>query len=210
MKLILLGPPGAGKGTQAERLSLRLEIPAISTGNMLRRAVEENTPLGQQARQLMDRGELVPDGLIIDLVLERLAQPDCQKGYILDGVPRTGPQAALLEEKGVQIDAAVLLDVSDETVVERMSGRRVCSTCGASYHIAARPPKQEGLCDLCGGALIRRSDDAPETVRRRLDLYHRETEAVEAFYRQRGRLVSIGQGNSIEETERAILDRLNG
>ncbi len=205
MNLVLLGAPGAGKGTQAERLSRRLNIPAISTGNMLRSAVAEDSPLGRQVQRLMERGELVPDRLILDLVRERIAQDDCVGGFLLDGVPRTRPQAMGLAARGIRVDLAILLEVEDETVVRRMEARRVCGSCGASYHLTARPPKISGVCDRCGNPLVRRADDAPDTVRRRLELYHEEARTVEDFYRERNLLRRIGPGNTPEEVEASIL-----
>ena len=168
MKLILLGAPGAGKGTQAEIISQKLNIPTISTGNILRAAVANGTPVGLKAKEYMDAGKLVPDDVIIGVISERLAEPDCQKGYILDGVPRTIAQAAALEKAGITFDDVISIEISDETIMERMSGRRVCESCGASYHMVAVPPKQEGVCDKCGGKLVQRKDDAPETVKARL------------------------------------------
>lgn len=209
MNLVLLGAPGAGKGTQAERLSRRLNIPTISTGNMLRTAVAEGSPLGRQVQRLMDRGELVPDRLVLDLVRERIAQDDCVGGFLLDGVPRTRPQAMGLAARGIRVDLAILLEVDDETVVRRMEERRVCGRCGASYHLTARPPKIPGVCDRCGNPLTRRADDVPDTVRRRLQRYHQESQAVEDFYRERDLLQSVPPGDTPEEVETAILDVLS-
>ena len=159
MKLILLGAPGAGKGTQAERLCKELNIPTISTGNILRAAIKNGTPTGMKAKSFMDAGQLVPDEVIIGIITERLAEADCAGGYILDGVPRTIAQAEALEKAGIIFDAVVSIEISDETIMERMSGRRVCESCGASYHVVAVPPKQEGVCDNCGGALVQRKED---------------------------------------------------
>ena len=172
MNLILLGAPGAGKGTQAEMLIEELSIPSISTGNMLREAMANGTELGKQAKKYMEEGALVPDELILGIVADRVAQPDCEKGFILDGVPRTRAQAEALEAKGVKIDHVVSIEVDDAAIEGRMTGRRVCAKCGASYHIVANPPKAEGVCDHCGGELIIRKDDKPETVRHRLEVYH--------------------------------------
>ena len=169
MKLILLGAPGAGKGTQAELLVQQLDIPSISTGNMLREAMANGSDLGKQVKQYMDGGLLVPDELVLSLLAERVAQPDCANGYILDGVPRTLVQAQVLDEKGVEIDHVVSLEIDDNVIAGRMTGRRVCTACGASYHITANPPKQEGVCDLCGKDLVIRKDDTPETVLKRLE-----------------------------------------
>ena len=168
MNLILLGAPGAGKGTQAELLMEKLHIPGISTGNMLREAIKNGTAVGEKAKYYMDNGLLVPDDVIMDIVAERVVQPDCKNGFILDGVPRTLAQAAALQERGVQIDHVVSIEIDDSVIEGRMTGRRVCGNCGASYHIEANPSKVEGLCDLCGGELMIRKDDAPETVRSRL------------------------------------------
>ena len=208
MKLILLGAPGAGKGTQAEILSKKLNIPTISTGNILRAAVKNGTPVGLKAKEYMDAGKLVPDDVIIGIVAERLAEPDCANGYILDGVPRTIAQAEALEKAGIQFDAVVSIEISDETIMERMSGRRVCESCGASYHLVAVPPKQEGVCDKCGGKLVQRKDDEPETVKARLEVYHRETEPLKDFYAKRGLLRPVENQPSVEETSRAILRAL--
>ena len=168
MKLILLGAPGAGKGTQAEIIASKLAIPTISTGNILREAIKNGTPTGLKAKDFMDRGMLVPDEVIIGIVRERLAQPDCANGYILDGVPRTIPQAQALLDQGVEIDRVVSIEIADEVIEARMTGRRVCGSCGASYHIVANPPKKEGICNVCGSELVIRKDDKPETVRHRL------------------------------------------
>ena len=205
MNLILLGAPGAGKGTQAEKLVNKLSIPAISTGNMLREAIANGTDLGKEAKKYMDEGNLVPDELILGIVAERVAEPDCANGFILDGVPRTLAQAEALEAKGVRIDHVVSIEVDDAAIEGRMTGRRVCAKCGASYHITANPPKTEGLCDLCGGELIRRKDDAPETVRRRLQVYHSTTEVLKDFYGKLGRLRLINGSQSIEGANEDIL-----
>ena len=208
MKLILLGAPGAGKGTQAERLCKELNIPTISTGNILRAAIKNGTPTGMKAKSFMDAGQLVPDEVIIGIITERLAEADCAGGYILDGVPRTIAQAEALEKAGIIFDAVVSIEISDETIMERMSGRRVCESCGASYHVVAVPPKQEGVCDNCGGALVQRKDDAPETVKARLEVYHRETEPLKDFYAQRGLLKPVENQPTVEETSQAILRAL--
>lgn len=205
MNLILLGAPGAGKGTQAERLSKELQIPTISTGNILRAAIKNGTPTGLKAKSFMDAGKLVPDEVIIGIITERLAEEDCKNGYILDGVPRTIAQAEALEQAGIQFDAVVSIEISDEAIMQRMSGRRVCEDCGASYHLVAVPPKQEGVCDNCGGKLVRRKDDAPETVKARLEVYHNETEPLKDFYESRGVLKPVENASSVEATTRAIL-----
>jgi len=208
MRLILLGAPGAGKGTQAEILSRELGIAAISTGNILRAAIKDGTPVGLKAKALIDAGKLVPDDVIIDIIKERLAQPDCQKGYILDGVPRTIPQAQAMEELGVEIDCALSIEVDDELIVNRMSGRRTCKSCSQTFHIVANPPKQEGVCDFCGGELHIRKDDAPETVLSRLETYHRDTEPLKAFYAERGKLKTVENRSTIEATTAEIYKAL--
>ena len=205
MNLILLGAPGAGKGTQAELLVKELAIPAISTGNMLREAMANGTELGKKAKQYMDEGSLVPDELILGIVADRVSQPDCQNGFILDGVPRTLAQAEALEAKGVKIDHVVSIEVDDAQIEGRMTGRRVCSKCGASYHVVANPPKSEGICDACGGELIVRKDDKPETVRHRLEVYHASTEVLKDFYGKLGRLRLVNGDQSIEGANEDIL-----
>ena len=205
MNLILLGAPGAGKGTQAELLIEKLSIPAISTGNMLREAIANGTELGKKVKKLMDNGSLVPDEVILDLVQERVAQPDCAKGFILDGVPRTLAQAEALEARGVRIDHVVSIEIDDEVIEGRMTGRRVCSKCGASYHIVANPPKTEGICDLCQSELITRKDDAPETVRHRLEVYHELTEVLKDFYGKLGKVRLVNGNQSIAGAQKDIL-----
>jgi len=210
MKLILLGAPGAGKGTQAERLCSILDIPTISTGNILRAAIKQGTSTGLQAKAYMDAGQLVPDDVIIGIILERLSEPDCENGYILDGVPRTINQAKALENAGISFDAVVSIDITDEAILERMNGRRVCESCGSSYHLVAVPPKRDGICDSCGGNLIRRKDDAPETVRERLTVYHRETEPLVDFYSQCGLLRTAAAYPTVDENTQEILRVLQG
>ena len=208
MNLILLGAPGAGKGTQAELLVEKLSIPSISTGNMLREAMANGSELGKQVKELMESGALVPDDVILGIVAERVAQPDCVNGFILDGVPRTLAQAEGLEAKGIRIDHVVSIEIDDSVIESRMTGRRVCSRCGASYHIVANPPKTEGICDLCGEKLTIRKDDAPETVRHRLEVYHAQTEVLKDFYAKRGKLVLIEGNQSIEGANRDILEAI--
>ena len=208
MNLILLGAPGAGKGTQAEIICAKLNIPSISTGNILRAAVKDGTEMGLKAKSFMDAGALVPDEVIIGILKERLSEADCANGFILDGVPRTIAQAEAIETMGIRIDKVLELSVADDVIVERMSGRRVCESCGASYHMVAVPPKQEGVCDKCGGKLVQRKDDAPETVKARLEVYHKETEPLKDFYAQRGLLKPVENQPSVEETSRAILHAL--
>ncbi|MCI9468810.1 MAG: adenylate kinase [Oscillospiraceae bacterium] len=208
MKLVLLGAPGAGKGTQAEILCKKLNIPTISTGNILRAAVANGTPVGLKAKEYMDKGALVPDDVIIGVIKERLAEPDCKNGFILDGVPRTIPQAQALEDGGVHIDCALSIEIADETIIERMSGRRTCPACGASFHVVSNPPRKQGVCDACGGELTIRKDDAPETVKARLVTYHRETEPLKDFYAKRGVLKTVDNRPSIEATTQAICETL--
>ena len=208
MNLILLGAPGAGKGTQAELLIEKLGIPSISTGNMLREAMANGSELGKQVKQYMDAGLLVPDELILSLVAERVTKPDCSKGYILDGVPRTLVQAQALDEKGVRIDHVVSLEIDDSVIAGRMTGRRACTACGATFHIVANPPKQEGICDLCGAQLTIRKDDAPETVQRRLDVYHASTEVLKDYYAKQNKLRLINGDQSIEGANEDILEAI--
>ena len=205
MNLILLGAPGAGKGTQAELLTKALSIPAISTGNMLREAMRNGTALGNQVKQYMESGSLVPDELILGIVAERVLESDCKNGFILDGVPRTLAQAEALDAKGVRIDHVVSIEVDDSVIEDRMTGRRVCSKCGASYHIVANPSKAEGVCDLCGEALVIRKDDAPETVRHRLEVYHASTEVLKRYYEQQGKLRLINGEQDINAISNQIL-----
>jgi len=208
MKLILLGAPGAGKGTQAEILCKELNIPTISTGNILRAAIKNGTPTGLKAKAFMDEGKLVPDEVIIGIINERLAEEDCANGYILDGVPRTIAQAEAMEKAGIVFDHVISIEIADETIVNRMSNRRVCEDCGASYHLVAVPPKVEGVCDKCGGKLVQRKDDAPETVKARLDVYHKETEPLKGFYAERGLLRAVEDRPTVAETSKGILNVL--
>ncbi len=208
MKLILLGPPGAGKGTQAEVLTKKLGIPAISTGNILRAAVKNGTPTGLRAKEYMDAGKLVPDEVIIGVISERLTESDCAKGFILDGVPRTIPQAEALEKANVHFDAVISLEISDAEIVERMAGRRVCTSCGTPFHVVGRPSKQEGICDACGGSLEQRADDKPEVVLSRLKTYHEETAPLKQFYQSRKLLHEVKNQATIEATGAAILGAL--
>ena len=208
MNLILLGAPGAGKGTQAELLLEHLEIPSISTGNMLREAMANGSNLGKQVKQCMDEGKLVSDDLVLSLVAERTAQPDCKNGFILDGVPRTLSQAQALDAKGVQIDHVVSIEIDDAVIEGRMTGRRVCTKCGATYHVAVNPPKQEGICDHCGEAVVIRKDDAPETVRKRLQVYHESTEVLKDYYAAQGKLRLVEGNQPIEDAYHDILRAL--
>ena len=208
MNMILLGAPGAGKGTQGELLSKQLQIPTISTGNMLREAMANGSDLGKQVKQYMDEGALVPDDVIMSIIAERVTQPDCKNGFILDGVPRTLAQAQAIDAKGVAIDCVVSLEVEDEKIASRMAGRRVCTGCGASYHIVNKPTKTEGVCDLCGAAVAIRKDDQPETVLRRLEVYHASTEVLKDYYKAQGKLRLICGDQSIEDANRDILRAL--
>ena len=208
MRLILLGAPGAGKGTQAEILSRLLAVPTISTGNILRAAMKAGTEVGLKAKSYVESGKLVPDEVIIGIIQERLREPDCLNGYILDGVPRTIPQAQTMEDMGIDIDCALSIEVEDEVIVRRMSGRRTCKDCSATFHVESNPPKVAGKCDFCGGELTIRKDDAPETVKNRLTTYHRETEPLKAFYAERGKLREVQNQPTIEATTAAIRDCL--
>ena len=208
MKLILLGAPGAGKGTQAEILSAKLGIPTISTGNILRAAIKDGTPVGLEAKSYMDAGKLVPDSVIIGIVAQRLEQPDCANGFILDGVPRTIGQAEALDKAGVAFDHVISIEISDGEIVDRMAGRRVCSSCGAPYHVKAKPPKQEGVCDSCGGPRVQRDDDKAETVLHRLEVYHAETEPLKGYYEGKGVLSPVANQATIEATTDVIMEAL--
>ena len=208
MNLILLGAPGAGKGTQAEILCKKLGIPSVSTGHILRAAIKDGTPTGRKAKSYMDAGQLVPDEVIIGIIGERLEQEDCRKGCILDGVPRTIAQAEAIEKAGIHIDAVIAIEISEEEILRRMSGRRVCEACGSSYNVEALPPKVEGICDNCGGKLIQRKDDTPETVRERLKVYHKETAPLVDFYAERGLLKKVQVADNKEATNARILAAL--
>lgn len=191
MKLILLGAPGSGKGTQSEIISKKLCIPTISTGNILRAAIKNGTPIGEKAKSYMEAGCLVPDDVIIGIMKERMAEQDCNAGYILDGMPRTIAQAEALEAAGVEIDVALEIQADEERILARMSGRRTCPDCGAVYHIKTNPPKMENICNKCGGTLVIRADDQPETMKKRLQVYHKETEPLIEFYRSKGILKTV-------------------
>ncbi len=207
MKLILLGAPGAGKGTQSANISEKYGIPAISTGDILRGAIKDGTKLGLEAKSYMDAGKLVPDEVVIGLIKEKLASDACKNGFILDGFPRSIPQAEALDAMGIKMDVVLSLEVADEKIVERMSGRRVCS-CGASYHVAYLPPKTEGICDKCGAELFIRADDAEATVRKRLDTFHAQTEPLKEYYGAKGILVSVEGREEVEDTSAAVLAAL--
>ena len=205
MKLIFLGAPGAGKGTQAEIIAGKLNIPTISTGNIIREALANGTEMGLKAKSFIEAGKLVPDDVVIGIIKERLADEDCNNGFILDGFPRTIPQAEALDKMGVIIDKVVDIDVPDENIVNRMSGRRVCKACGSSYHIENKKPKVEGVCDACGGELQIRKDDAPETVLDRLNVYHEQTEPLKDYYAKCGKLRSVEGTAPIKEITASIL-----
>jgi len=214
MNIVFLGPPGAGKGTQAKILIERYGIPQISTGDMLREHRAKGTELGKKAQEYMDKGQLVPDEIILGMVKERLSQPDCQKGFILDGFPRTVAQAEaldkLLSEMSKKLDFALALIVPDELLVERLTGRRTCKNCGMMYHIKYKPPKVEGKCDVCGGELYQRPDDNEETVRNRLKVYHEQTAPLIEYYKTKGILREIDGSKSIEEITQQIISILEG
>ena len=208
MNLILLGAPGAGKGTQGELISTRLGIPTISTGNMLREAMANGSELGKQVKKYMEDGSLVPDDVIMSIVAERVEKDDCKNGFILDGVPRTLAQAEAIDAKNVRIDHVVSLEVDDAAIAERMSGRRVCTKCGASYHIVNNPPKTEGICDACGSEVAIRKDDEPATVMHRLEVYHASTEVLKDYYGKQGKLRLVQGDQGIEDAYRDIMKAL--
>ena len=213
MKVIMLGAPGAGKGTQAKKLAAAYSIPHISTGDIFRANIKEGTELGKKAKAYMDAGQLVPDELVCDLVVDRIQQDDCKNGYLLDGFPRTIPQAealdAAVEKLGEKIDYAVNIDVPDDNIINRMSGRRACVGCGATYHIVFNPPKVEDVCDVCGKSLILRDDDKPETVKTRLDVYHAQTQPLIDYYAGRGVLVTVDGTQNMDKVFAAIKDILD-
>ena len=208
--IILLGAPGAGKGTQAENICKELNIPTISTGNMLRAAVQAGTEYGLKAKAAMDAGALVSDDIVIGILKDRIAEPDAQNGFILDGFPRSVPQAEALDAMGVQIDKVIEIDVADETIQQRLSGRRVCLDCGATYHVEFKPSKVEGICDVCGKPIVIRKDDEPETVKSRLDTYHKTTEPLKGYYEKQGKLTSVKGRETVEETSAAVMAVLKG
>ncbi len=208
MKLIVLGAPGAGKGTQARIISEKYNIPAISTGAIIREAIEEGTEFGKKAKAYIDRGDLLPDDMVIGLVTERVKNDDCKNGFILDGFPRTLNQAKAMKENGIEIDIALSLEVSDEVIVNRLSGRRECSHCRAPYHISAHPPKKEGICDECGSALVMRDDDNPETILSRLKVYHEKTAPLKEYFEGEGILKKIETADTIEDTSEKVFAAL--
>ena len=210
MKLILLGAPGAGKGTQAEVIMDHLNIPAISTGNIIREALKNGTEVGLKAKSYMDAGKLVPDEVVIEIIKERLAKDDCKNGFILDGFPRTVPQAEALDAMGIAIDKVVDIEVADEKIAQRLGGRRVCANCGASYHTEYKPSKVEGVCDKCGGPTVQRKDDEPATVLDRLKVYHEQTEPLKDYYAKKGILAVVYGAEEVSETSARTLMALEG
>ena len=208
MNLILLGAPGAGKGTQAEVICEHLHIPAVSTGNMIREALKNGTEMGLRAKSYMEEGKLVPDEVVSGIIKARLQQDDCKGGFILDGFPRTIPQAEALDKMGIVIDKVIDIEVPDEKIVERMSGRRVCESCGASYHLLYKKPEKEGVCGKCGGALVQRKDDHPDTVKERLKVYHEQTEPLKAYYEKQGKLAVVEGQEDVADTSRLTLEAL--
>ncbi len=208
MNLILLGAPGAGKGTQAEVICEHLSIPTISTGNIIREALKNGTEMGLRAKSYMDEGKLVPDEVVIGIIQERLAKDDCKNGFILDGFPRTIPQAEALDKMGIVIDKVIDIEVEDEAIVKRMSGRRVCESCGASYHLLYKKPAVEGKCNKCGGTLIQRKDDHPDTVKERLKVYHDQTEPLKDYYAKQGKLKIVNGQEEVADTTRLTLAAL--
>ena len=208
MNIILLGAPGAGKGTQAEKICEYCHIPQISTGNIIRAAMRDGTEAGKKAQEFVNAGKLVPDAVVIEMVNERLKQDDCKNGFILDGFPRTVPQAQALKEMGVEIDHVIDIEVPDETIMQRLTGRRVCSECGATYHMVYNPPKVEGVCDKCGHELIIRKDDHPDTVKDRLQVYHEQTEPLKDFYKELNVLYMIEGDKPVEEVTKDTLNAL--
>lgn len=208
MKLIMLGAPGAGKGTQAERIAKELNIPTISTGFIIRQAISAQTDLGKIAKDFIDKGQLVPDEVVIKLLFERIKEDDCKNGFILDGFPRTIPQAEALQNSGIRLDKVLSIELEDEIILERLSGRRECSKCGRTYHILFHKPQNEGLCDSCGGELICRKDDNPETIKSRLAVYHEQTEPLVEFYKNLGILVPVQSKKDVENTTKEVFKAL--
>ena len=209
MNLILLGAPGAGKGTQAEIICEKLSIPAISTGNIIRESLKNGTEMGLKAKAYMDEGKLVPDDVVIGIIRERLSEDDCQNGFILDGFPRTIPQAEALDQMGIVIDRVISIEVPDDKIAARMAGRRVCLKCGASYHTEYKKPAKEGICNACGSELVQRKDDAPETVLERLHVYHEQTEPLKGYYEKAGKLRLVEGQEEVKDTTALTLAALN-
>ena len=210
MNLILLGAPGAGKGTQAEAICKEYSIPAISTGNILREAVKNGDELGLKAKSYMDLGKLVPDQIVIDILKERIQEDDCKNGFVLDGFPRTLPQAEAQDKMKIKIDKVVDINVPDEVILERLSGRRVCEKCGATYHIQNKKPKVEGVCDFCGDKLVKRKDDNVETIKDRLKVFHEQTEPLKEYYSAQNKLCVVTEYGSVESSRKATLDAIRG
>lgn len=208
MKLILLGAPGAGKGTQAEVICKKLNIPAISTGNIIRAALKNGTEMGLKAKSYIDAGQLVPDEVVIGIIRERLAEDDCKNGFVLDGFPRTIPQAEALDKMGIVIDKAISIEVADEVIASRLSGRRVCEKCGRPYHIVDLKPRVEGVCDDCAGTLVQRKDDHIDTIKARLEIYHNETEPLKDYYQAQGKLFIVEGQDKVEDTTALTLKAL--
>ena len=208
MKLILLGAPGAGKGTQAEIISERLSVTTISTGNIIRAALKAQTEMGVKAKEFIDKGLLVPDDVVIGIVRDRLKEDDCKNGFILDGFPRTVPQAQALDDMGIEIDKVIDIHVPDEKIVQRLSGRRVCGGCGASYHLLYKKPEKDGVCNLCGAQLVQRTDDREETVLERLKIYHEQTEPLVEYYRKKNKLVVVEGQEEVSDTTALTLKAL--
>lgn len=208
MKIILLGAPGAGKGTQAEIISETLKIPTISTGNIIREALKSGSEMGRKAKEFIESGRLVPDDIVIGIIKDRLAKPDCKAGFILDGFPRTIPQAEALDRMGITIDRVLDIEVADDVIAKRVSGRRVCPSCGASYHLDYKRPSVDGICDKCGDTLVQRKDDQPETVRERLNVYHEQTEPLKTYYAAKKKLFVVEGQEEVADTTRLTLAAL--
>lgn len=208
MKLIILGAPGAGKGTQAELLSKHFSVPTISSGAIIREHIEKKTPFGVKAKEYIEKGQLLPDEAVIDIIMHRIKKDDCKNGYILDGFPRTLSQAKVLDENGIEIDTALSLEVDDDVIIKRLSGRRECSSCRAPYHIISNPPKKEGVCDKCNAPLKSRADDVPEIIASRLAVYHEETAPVKEYYEKKGKLVKVMGVGSVEDTFKSVTEAL--
>lgn len=205
MRLVLLGPPGAGKGTQAAEITKAFNIPAISTGHIIRNAIAENTPVGIEAKGFIDRGELVPDSIVVEMVKERLKSKDCENGYILDGFPRTLSQAEIMDQLPIPVDLVLEIHVDKDIIVERLSGRRECKSCGATYHVADNPPTKDDICDRCGEALCQRADDVPEIIRNRIEVYEEQTEPLKQYYEARNLLASVNGQHLVQDTTRAVI-----
>ena len=208
MKLVLLGPPGAGKGTQAAEITKAFHIPAISTGHIIRNAIAENTPVGQKAKAFIDRGELVPDDMVVELVKERIKEKDCENGYILDGFPRTVSQAEIMSELPIQVDMVLEIKVDQDVIIERLSGRRECKSCGTTYHVTDHPPKEEGVCDRCGEPLIQRADDVPEIIKNRMEVYKEQTEPLKQYYEAKNLLVTVCGQDKVQDTTKAVIQAI--